>query len=66
MPNFILKTTSAELIFMTVSLFRRRSLRSVQFVIKTDPIEIPETEEAEEPEEEKLSFWRKLLNLFLN
>lgn len=45
---------------------KNTSVRSVQFVIKTDPIEIPETEEAEEPEEEKLSFWRKLLNLFLN
>ena len=44
---------------------KNTSVRSVQFVIKTDPIEIPETEEAKEPEEEKLSFWRKLLNLFL-
>ncbi|MGN0614601.1 MAG: hypothetical protein ACI4JB_11980 [Porcipelethomonas sp.] len=43
---------------------KNTSVKSVQFVIKTDPIEIPETEEEEEPEEEKLSLWQKFLNLF--
>lgn len=43
---------------------KNKSVRSVQFVIKTDPVEIPEAEEEEEQEEEKVSLWQKLLNLF--
>ena len=39
-------------------------MTSVQFVIKTDAIEVPEEPvNAAEPEE-RLSFWQKLLRLF--
>lgn len=40
------------------------NVKSVQFVIKTEAIEIEEAEEVMEEETEKLSFWQKLLNLF--
>ncbi|MGN1482045.1 hypothetical protein [Porcipelethomonas sp.] len=43
---------------------KNTDVHSVQFVIKTDAIEIPEYEPEEEPEEEKLSFWQKTLHLF--
>lgn len=39
-------------------------VKSVQFVIKTSAIEIPEIEAAAEEPEEHLSFWQKLLRLF--
>lgn len=39
------------------------NVESVQFVIKTEAIEIPEIE-TEEIQEEKLNFWQKLLRLF--
>lgn len=40
------------------------NIESVQFVIKTDPIEKPEVEQEVVVEEEKPSFWQKLLRLF--
>ena len=40
------------------------SVKSVQFVIKTDAISIDEPEEQETTETEDLSFWQKLINLF--
>ncbi len=40
------------------------NIDSVQFVIKTDPIEKPEVEQEAVVEEEKPSFWQKLLRLF--
>ncbi|MGN0632689.1 MAG: hypothetical protein ACI4JW_02360 [Oscillospiraceae bacterium] len=43
---------------------KNTSVKSVQFVIKTDPIEIPKAEEKEETKEEKKGFWQKLLDLF--
>lgn len=43
---------------------KNTNVKSVQFVIKTDAIEIPEAEEQESNQEEKLTFWQKLLKLF--
>ena len=40
------------------------SVKSVQFVIKTDPISMDEPEETTTTETEELSFWQKLLDLF--
>ena len=40
------------------------SVKSVQFVIKTDPISVDEPEETTTTETEELSFWQKLLDLF--
>ncbi|MGN0665274.1 MAG: hypothetical protein ACI4KF_01975 [Huintestinicola sp.] len=43
---------------------KNTEVQSLQFVIKTDAIEIPEAEEPAEVTEIKLSFWQKLLKLF--
>ena len=43
---------------------KNTNIQSVQFVIKTDPIEKPEIEQPIEQVEEKLTFWQKLLRLF--
>lgn len=43
---------------------KNTDIDSVQFVIKTTAIEIPETEVAETVEPEPLNFWQKLLKLF--
>lgn len=43
---------------------KNTNVQSVQFVIKTDPIEKPEIEQPVEQQEEKLTFWQKLLRLF--
>lgn len=43
---------------------KNTAVKSVQFVIKTDAITIPEVEAAEPPQEEHLTFWQKLLRLF--
>ncbi|MGN0607488.1 MAG: hypothetical protein ACI4JM_13300 [Oscillospiraceae bacterium] len=43
---------------------KNTSVKSVQFVIKTEPVEIPEEEYAEEQETQQISFWQKMLNLF--
>ncbi|MCQ4635327.1 hypothetical protein NE619_01175 [Anaerovorax odorimutans] len=43
---------------------KNTDVRSVQFVIKNDPIEIPEKEPPAESSSEKLSWWQKLLALF--
>lgn len=43
---------------------KNTDVSSVQFVIKTDAIEIPEPEKAAPEPEEKLNFWQKLLRLF--
>lgn len=43
---------------------KNTDVSSVQFVIKTDAIEIPEPEEAAPESPEKLNFWQKLLRLF--
>ncbi|MGN1404551.1 MAG: hypothetical protein ACI4XB_09545 [Ruminococcus sp.] len=43
---------------------KNTSVQSVQFVMKTDAIEIPEEEEPEEETEESRNFWQKLLHLF--
>ncbi len=43
---------------------KNTNVESVQFVIKTEAIELPEQEVQEEKEEEKLNFWQKLLRLF--
>ena len=40
------------------------NIESVQFVIKTDPIEKPEVEQQAVVAEENLNFWQKLLRLF--
>lgn len=40
------------------------NVKAVQFVIKTDAIEVEEIEQEVQEEEEKLSFWQKLRNLF--
>ena len=40
------------------------NVRSVQFVIQTESIDVPEVEETVETDSEPLSFWQKLLNLF--
>ena len=40
------------------------NVESVQFVIKTDPIEKPEVEQQAVVAEENLNFWQKLLRLF--
>lgn len=43
---------------------KNTNIQSVQFVIKTDPIEKPEIEQPVVQVEEKLTFWQKLLRLF--
>lgn len=43
---------------------KNADISSVQFVIKTDAIKIPEPEEAAPEPEEKLNLWQKLLRLF--
>ncbi|MGN0598722.1 MAG: hypothetical protein ACI4JK_02405 [Oscillospiraceae bacterium] len=43
---------------------KNTEVQSVQFVIKTDAVEIPEPEESAAAPEEKLTFWQKLLRLF--
>lgn len=40
------------------------NIQSVQFVIKTDAVQIEEADADEAPQEETLSFWQKLLRLF--
>lgn len=40
------------------------NIKSVQFVIKTDAIQVEEVETAEVEKEESLNFWQKLLDLF--
>jgi len=40
------------------------NVKSVQFVIQTEGIEIPESVETDEVVEEKLTFWQKFLRLF--
>lgn len=50
----------------TVSFISEKNtdVESVQFVIKTEAVEIPQQETEEQQEEEQLSFWQKLLRLF--
>ena len=43
---------------------KNTNVESVQFVMQTDAIEVEETDEAAAAQEEKLSFWQKLLRLF--
>lgn len=43
---------------------KNTDVEAVQFVIKTQAIEIPQEEAPQEQAEEKLSFWQKLLRLF--
>lgn len=43
---------------------KNTNIKSVQFVIQTEAIEIAETVDAEPVVEEKLNFWQKLLRLF--
>lgn len=43
---------------------KNTNVKSVQFVIKTSAIEIPEVAAAEETTVKELSFWQKLLRLF--
>ena len=43
---------------------KNTDVTSVQFVIKTDKIEVREKESEESNKEEKLTFWQKLLRLF--
>ena len=42
------------------------NVKSVQFVIKTDAIQVEEVEMVEAEAEETLNFWQKLLRLFGN
>lgn len=58
------ESTVSEISKISVISEKNMEVESVQFVIKTEAIEIPEPEAAEEAEEEKLSFWHKLLRLF--
>lgn len=43
---------------------KNKEISSVQFVIKTAAVEIPEPEAPAEKPAEKLNFWQKLLRLF--
>ena len=43
---------------------KNKNVESVQFVIQTEAIAIPEAPAPAAPAEEKLSFWQKLLRLF--
>ncbi len=43
---------------------KNTNVDSVQFVIKTDSIEVPEVTVEDSAEEETLNFWQKLLRLF--
>lgn len=43
---------------------KNTNVESVQFVMQTDAIEVEETDEAVAVQEERLSFWQKLLRLF--
>ena len=43
---------------------KNTNIRSVQFVIKTEPIKVEKTEISPEPSKNDLNFWQKLLKLF--
>ena len=43
---------------------KNTNVKSVQFVIQTEAIEVSETVKGEPIAEEKLNFWQKLLRLF--
>lgn len=43
---------------------KNENVTSVQFVIKTDAVEIPKEEHKKEEKKEKLSFWQKIIRLF--
>lgn len=43
---------------------KNTDVKSVQFVIKTDAIEKPDTDDVQDTEPETLTFWQKLINLF--
>lgn len=43
---------------------KNTNVSSVQFVLKTDSIDIPEIQESDVPKPAQLSFWQKLLKLF--
>lgn len=43
---------------------KNTDVKSVQFVIKTDAIKKPDTDDAQDTETETLTFWQKLINLF--
>lgn len=43
---------------------RNKNIQSVQFVIRTEGVAVPETETVAETEEEELGFFDRLLNLF--
>ena len=43
---------------------KNTNVKSVQFVIKTDPVEINEKQPAEEKPKEESSLWEKFLDLF--
>ena len=43
---------------------KNENVTSVQFVIKTDAVEIPKDEPVKEEKKEKVSFWQKIVRLF--
>ncbi len=43
---------------------KNENVTSVQFVIKTDAVEIPKDEPVKEEKKEKISFWQKIVRLF--
>lgn len=43
---------------------KNTNIKSVQFVIKTEAVEIDDTPAAAPVKEQKLNFWQKLLRLF--
>jgi putative membrane protein len=43
---------------------KNTNVSSIQFVLKTDPIERPEIQEPDPPKPVRLNFWQKLLKLF--
>lgn len=43
---------------------KNTNVKSVQFIIKTEPIEIKEPEAPDPEPEKKLTLWQKIVNLF--
>lgn len=62
--SMISSATGSDVEITSFASEKNTNVKSVQFVIQTDAIEIAEAVEAEPVVEEKLNFWQKLLRLF--
>ncbi|MGM9645033.1 MAG: hypothetical protein ACI3X1_08100 [Eubacteriales bacterium] len=62
--NMISEATGGDVKITSFVSDKNTNIDSVQFVIKTEAVEIEETPAPEPAAEEKLNFWQKLLRLF--